>query len=592
MKTRIILFTCLVIVWSGALGARLYELQIRRHEEFSRRAASQQQRVVEVSAPRGTVYDARGRDLAVSVEVESVYAVPRELADPTAAAGTLSSLLDLELQPLADRLRSDREFVWVARKLDPDLAGKVRALDLDGVYFLLESRRYYPMRSLAAQVLGYVGMDDEGLAGLEARYEEIVRGGAVSRVLLRDALRASVALPEFPYAEAQPGSDLHLTLDASLQYIAEKELARSIEENRAAAGVVVMLDPRDSAVLALVSHPTYDPNRFADYAEDAWKNRAIGDVFEPGSTFKMVTAASAFESLLVSPEDFFFCENGSIVLGRTRIRDHKPFGLLSFREVIVKSSNVGVIKAAHVVGDERLHSMIRAFGFGQRSGLDLPGESPGIVHPVEQWRAISKAYISFGQGISVTAIQLANAFAAVANGGRLSRPYLVRAVGREDEISPLPRKPPLGRPVSPQTALTLERVLEAVVSSGTGRRAQVEGYRVAGKTGTAEKVIPGVGYSPTGRLASFVGFVPAREPRIVCLVMLDEPKVRTHGGQVAAPVFSAIARQALLYLGIAPDADLWPPRDGAGSEPRRLVAESVAEGGVEESDGRSAGAAL
>jgi cell division protein FtsI (penicillin-binding protein 3) len=566
MKSRIVLFTVLVVAWSGGVGARLYDLQVRRHPEFARKAASQQQRVVEIAAPRGAIYDARGRELAVSVDVESIYASPGAVKiDRQRTAAALAPVLGLNEAELARRLDSDREFVWVARKLDPEVSRRVRDLGLPGIFFLTESRRYYPMRELAAHALGYVGMDGEGLGGLEARYEGVVRGQSAQRVLLRDALRESVALPEHPFDEPVPGQDLHLTLDASLQYMAEKELRLAVEKSRAQSGVVVILDPRDSAVLALASYPTFDPNLFSRYQPTDWKNRAIADVFEPGSSFKMVTAAAAFESLKVSPDDPFFCENGRIVLGKTRIDDHKSFGMLTFREVIAKSSNVGTIKAALMVGDEPLHSMITAFGFGRRSGIDLPGESPGIVHPVARWSRIAKAYISFGQGISVTPLQLANAFAALANGGELHQPYLVRAIGRDGAVEETERAAPLGRAVTPQTALTVERVLETVITDGTGRRAAVPGYRVAGKTGTAEKVIPGVGYSPTARIANFVGMVPARRPRLVCLVALDEPRGLTHGGDVAAPVFGAVMKQALLYLGVPPDPDFEDPELDRGA---------------------------
>ncbi len=559
MKRRLVFFVVLVLLWSGALGARLYELQVKRHQEFAERAMGQQQRVVELSAPRGTIYDARGRELAVSVEVESVYAVPRDIVDPQAVARSLADILQLPPADLATRLDSDREFAWLARKVEPDVSRRVRDLDLDGIYFLHESRRYYPKREVAAQVLGYVGMDNEGLSGLEVRYEDVLRGGSATRVLLRDARRASVAMPEHPFAEAEPGRDLYLTLDSALQYIAEKELARAVEEAQAKAGVVVVLDPSDSAVLVMASYPSFDPNEFSRYPQEAWRNRAVMDAFEPGSTFKMVTAAAAFDSLLITPDDEFFCENGGIRLGRTYIRDHKPFGLLTYREVIAKSSNVGVIKSALILGDDRLHSAIRAFGFGERTGIDLPGESGGIVVPVESWREASKAYISFGQGISATALQMANAFATLANGGVVHRPYVGRATGRDGELSELPVVRALGRAISPQTAVTLRRVLEGVVNDGgTARRARIPGYRVAGKTGTAQKVLPGGGYSPTGRIASFVGMVPARDPKLVCFVMLDEPRVFTHGGVVAAPVFAATMSQALLYLGVAPDSDLWP----------------------------------
>jgi cell division protein FtsI (penicillin-binding protein 3) len=561
LKGRLIFFVVLVVVWSGALGARLYDLQVNRSADFATRAASQQQRVVDIAASRGTIYDANGRELAVSVEVESVYAVPGELDGRVQTAERVAEVLPLDADKLAARLDSDREFVWVARKLEPAVSRSLRELELPGIYFMHESRRFYPMGGLAAHVLGYVGMDGDGLGGLEARYEDVVEGSSTSRLLMRDNFGQGVAMPGHLFAEPMPGRDLHLTIDASLQYLAESELHKAVRETRADGGVVVILDPEDSAVLAMASAPGFDPNHFSDYPEESWRNRAVAEVFEPGSTFKMVTAAAAFENLLISPDDNFWCEEGSIVLGRTRIRDHKPFGLLTFREVMAKSSNVGVIKAALIIGEERLHERIRAFGFGRRSGIDLPGESPGIVNPLERWRENSKAYVSFGQEISVTPLQMANAFAALANGGRVNTPYVARAIGRGGELEKIEVPPPTGEAISRHTSVTLGRVLETVVSDGTARRASLAGYRVAGKTGTAEKVIPGVGYSPTGRIASFVGIVPARSPRFVCFVMLDEPRTATHGGQVAAPIFQAIMEKALLHYGIAPDPDLWPPRE-------------------------------
>ena len=442
--------------------------------------------------------------------------------------------------------------------------------EVDGIHFQYESRRFYPMGSSAAHVLGFVGMDGGGLAGIEARYQKVVAGSSANRMLLRDANQRGLAVPEYPIAEPEPGSDLYLTIDSSLQYLAETELRRAVEETRANGGVVVLLDPADSAVLAMASMPTFDPNHFARFTSESWHNRAVEEVFEPGSTFKMITAAAAFESLMISPDDLFYCEEGAIFVGRTRIRDHKAFGELTFREVIEKSSNVGVIKAALQLGQERLYSTIGNFGFGRRTGIDLPGETGGIVNPLSAWRENSKAYVSFGHEISVTPIQMVNAFAALANGGTLNQPFVARAIGRGEEIEPLPRNHSPTRAVDAHSALTLERVLEGVVENGTGRKAQVPGYGVAGKTGTAEKVIPGVGYSPTGRMASFIGFVPAREPRLVGLVMLDQPRTQTHGGQVAAPVFQAIMTKALHYMGVAPDPEVWPPRDEPEPEPESV----------------------
>ena len=559
MTARLIVLIVIIVGWSGAIGARLYELQVGRHEEFKQRARDQQHDTITIAAPRGTIYDRKGRELAVSVQAESIFAEPNRMKNRAATAKALAEVLGLDATELEKKFDPKRGFVWVARKLDPELAAEVKALGLKHVRSLYESRRYYPMGNLAAHVLGFVGMDDSGLSGLEARYEDVVAGRAGSRLLIRDAHSQGVAIPGYPVAEPEPGRDLHLTIDASLQYLAETELARAVTETRAKGGVIVLLDPRDSAVLAMASAPSFDPNRFGDSPKLSWRNRAVEEVFEPGSTFKMVTAAATFQNHVISPEDELFCEEGSILVGRTRIRDHKPFGRLSFREVIEKSSNVGVIKVALRLGDERLHSMIRSFGFGETTGIDLPGETAGIVNPLSRWRDNSKAYVSFGQEVSVTPIQMANAFATVANRGVRNRPYVARGIGRDGGVDPILREAGAAEAIDPHIAVTLSRVLETVVETGTGRRAQVPGYRVAGKTGTAEKVIPGVGYSATARMASFIGYLPARDPRLVGFVMLDEPRGRTHGGEVAAPVFSAIMSKALVTLGVAPDPTFWPP---------------------------------
>jgi cell division protein FtsI (penicillin-binding protein 3) len=562
-------------LWVLVIGVRLYHLQVVRYEHYSAKAERQQQRVVTLDAPRGTIYDAAGRELAVSIQVDSAYAVPSEMEDPRAAAAALARAIPgLDAKKLLGQLRRDREFVWVARKLDPPVAAAVRELALPGVSFLQEAKRYYPMRELAAQVLGYVGTDNQGLAGLELQYDRTVAGKAGVRTVLRDARRGTVVSPDLSFAEAEPGRDLHLTLDAAIQHIVERELARSVEERGAKQGSAVFLDPATGAVLAMASYPSFDPNEFARSAPSRWRNRPIMDAFEPGSTFKMFTAAAGFEHGVIRAEDELDCEMGGITLLGIRIRDHKPFGRLTFAQVVEKSSNVGVIKVAWRLGDERLYRTIHAFGFGRPTGIDLPGESPGILHPVERWRPLAKAYVSFGQGVSVTAIQLAAAAGAVANGGRLLRPQVVAAVGP----GPLGRDPiEAGRPIAPSTAAALVPLLEGVVLAGTGKAASVPGYRVAGKTGTAQIPVAG-GYSRSGHLPGFVGFAPADRPVLVGAVVIAEPRGwEYHGGQVAAPVFGEIARQVLLYRGVRPERlplASWPgetPReDGEGTGPPAL----------------------
>jgi len=571
VKTRLFCVLGLLALWSGAIAARLYHLQVNRHDEFSRRAERQQQRVIELDPPRGTIYDARGRELAVSVEVESAFAVPREVGDARAAAKALARVLELDSTKLERLLGADREFVWVVRKLDPPQARLVKELRLPGIYFLEESKRYYPLREVGAHTLGYVGTDNHGLAGLEAMYDKVVAGKPGRRTVLRDARQGMAVPANLPSAAPVPGNDLYLTIDAALQQVAERELAKAVERYRAGSGSVVLLEPATGAVLALASWPTFDPNRFAAATDEQRRNRPVSDAYEPGSTFKMVTAAAALEEGLIDPDETLDCEMGGITLAGVRISDHKAFGLLTFRDVIAKSSNVGTIKTSLRLSNASFYDAIRAFGFGRTSGLDLPGESPGLLMPVARWPALAKAYISFGQGISITPLQLALAFGVIANGGRLLEPYLVRQSGSGSGAKALHPEPvERGRPVSPHTLAVVADLLAGVtLEGGTGKAAVVPGYPVAGKTGTAQKAEPGKGYLANEFIASFAGYAPTVHPAIVAVVVIDDPRGAYHGGEVAAPVFAAIAQQALLYLNVSPQRDRperWPGEPAPPSE--------------------------
>ena len=553
-RRRLQLVVGLGIAWIAVMAVRLHDLQVGRHDEYSERAQRQQRRVVELDAPRGAIFDARGRELAVSVQAHTVYADPSRIEDPARAAAELGAALRLDRRELERRLRRAGEFVFVARKVDHEAAERVRALGLRGVGLLEESRRTYPRGEVAAHVLGFVGTDNHGLSGLESTWDEEIAGETVRQQVLRDARRTLVVAPAALDAAALAGADLHLTLDATLQYIAERELAAAVRQFDAPGGVIVLLDPRDSAVLAMASYPTFDPNRFGAFSQQAWRNRAVMDAYEPGSTFKMVTAAAALEALAIHPDDRLDCEMGGITLAGTFIGDHKPFGILSFREVIARSSNVGVIKAALRTGTDRMYGMTSAFGFGRPSGIDLPGESAGILRPLERWVGLSTAYAAFGHGLSATPLQLANAYAALANGGSWHQPYVVRGVSREGRYERTKRPGPVQLPLGAATRQTVVRLLEGVVDEGgSGQGAAIPGYRVAGKTGTAEKSDQR-GYSATDRVASFVGFAPSRAPRLVGIVMIDEPRRSHYGGVVAAPVFSRVVSQALFYLGVPPHA--------------------------------------
>jgi cell division protein FtsI/penicillin-binding protein 2 len=563
LRSRLHVILLAGLLWVALIGLRLYQLQVVHHLQYVRRAHQQQQRVVKLDPPRGTIYDAAGRELAVSVEVDSAYAVPAEVGDRAATARAIAAACPgLTARRLEQLLGEERDFVWVARKLDPPVAAALHELHLAGIHFVPESKRYYPMRGLASQVLGYVGTDNHGLAGIEQIYDAVITGKPGLRTVLRDARRGTAVSPDLFFTEPRPGGDLYLTLDAAVQHMVERELQRAVEQRRARFGSAVFLDPATGAVLAMASYPAFDPNEFDRYGAASQRNRTIADAYEPGSTFKIVTAAAALESGLVHADDPFDCGMGSIVLSGIMIRDHKRFGIMPFADVIAKSSNVGVIRAALIIGGERLYRTIVGFGFGRPTGVDLPGESAGILHPLERWGPLTKAYVAFGQGVSVTPLQLAAAVAAVANGGSLLQPYLVDSVRRGEAVERRHLRPvAVASPVSPATAAEVRRLLERVVTDGTGKSAAVAGYRVAGKTGTAQIPVAG-GYARHDYLPSFVGFAPADRPSLVGVVAVDAPQgMEYYGAQVAAPVFGTLMREMLLYMGVRPQRlapGVWP----------------------------------
>lgn len=575
MNSRGLILTALAVVWCIAITVRLYAVQVIEHSKYEGLARRQQLRVIKMVPPRGMIFDARKRTLAVSLEVDSVGAFPRQVDDPERVAIILEKVLGVDYESLRKELDKDKSYVWLARKLDRAVAVEIERLDLPGITVEKERKRYYPLREVAAQVIGFSGTDDTGLAGIESRYDKVLTGQSARRTLLFDALKGTLLSPRMSLDDARPGRDVYLTIDAHIQFLLETELRLAVKRHRAKKGTGILMNPSNGAILAMTSWPSFDPNSFQEYPPERHRNGAVIDSFEPGSTFKIVTAAAAFESNLIDPSDVFDCEMGGITLAGVRIKDHHPFGLLSFQQVLAKSSNVGTIKAGLLVGERRLYEQIRRFGFGSPTGIDLPGgsSSRGIVHPVERWHDRATAYISFGQGISVTALQLVNAFASIANGGVLYRPYVVAAIGRGLEIEAVHPEPEvLGHPITASTARTLGRILESVVEEGTGKRAAILGYRVAGKTGTAQKPVRG-GYSSSAHLASFAGFAPSRNPAVVGLILIDEPAGPSyHGGDVAADVFSRVVGQVLSYLGVPPtrtrnELARWPAEDSQIPEP-------------------------
>ncbi|MGE5324422.1 MAG: penicillin-binding protein [Actinomycetota bacterium] len=557
-NTRLYCMAAFFAFWFGVIAVRLVWLQLVDYGEYTQRAARQQQRSIEVSAVRGNIYDRNGNDLAMTVRVDSIFAVPSEISDLHRTALLLGRILRADPTEIENRMRASHAFAWVARKVDNSLSSRVRALNLKGIYFQKESKRFYPKHELAAQVLGYVGMDDEGLGGVEREYEDHLAGKPGRMLISMDARRRWFGRVE---KNPDPGDNLVLTLDEKIQYIAERELEKAMQETRAEAGTVIVENPHTGEILALANRPTFDPNFLQKANPNSLKDRAVSDVYEPGSTFKLVTLSAALEEKVARPDSVVDCQEGAIVLNGLRIHDHKAFGDLTVRQILEHSSDVGAIKLALRLGDERFDRYIRAFGFGSQTGIELPAETRGLAKPVSRWSKVSIGAISMGQEIGVSPLQLVAMVSSIANDGVYIPPRIVAGTTPPRSTPQLIAfHPALGRRViSPLTAAHMKSMMEDVVLHGTGPKAILDGYSSAGKTGTAQKIDPATGrYSHHRHVASFVGFAPVNNPAITVFVVLDSPATYPldEGGQVAAPVFARVAQQVLAYLNVPHDVEL------------------------------------
>jgi cell division protein FtsI (penicillin-binding protein 3) len=552
LRSRALILAGILACAFGGLIGRLTYLQILRHAELRTLAERQHAKAVTIHPRRGPILDRHGHPLAISTGAQSLFAEPRRLTDPRDLARRLAPVIGEPEAEIRARLESDRGFVWLKRRLTPATAQAVRGLKAQGLGFMPDSMRLYPNRELAAHVIGFEGSEGTGLEGIERAWDSHLAGAPGRAVAERDALGRDVTTAPLILKPATAGAGVSLTIDSTIQHIAEREIDAAYQRTRARAAMAVAMDPRTGEILALAIRPTFNPNSFGLATADEWRNRAVTDPFEPGSTFKVILAAAALEEGIVKPTDQFFGENGVITVARSRIHDWKRFGWLSFAEVLQNSSNVGSIKVGQSLGRERYYRHITAFGFGSPTGVGLPAESRGTVREPQRWSGLSLATLSIGQEISVTALQLVAAFGAVANGGRLMQPQLVRSVLDPDGREVRGFEPRLVRQViSPQVANTLVGLLVNVVDRGTGQAAAIPGHEVGGKTGTAQKLDPATRrYSRAPGVLSFVGFVPARDPRLVMLVLLDEPKNEKWGSEAAAPIFSAIGREVLRHLDV------------------------------------------
>ena len=574
-RRRILWFAILAFGWGALIFLRQAHLQIGRRPFFEEKARIQLQRTVVIRASRGRILDRRGRELAISAPVDSICAMPAEVADPEAAGDILARIIGLPRAELVRKLRARRGFCWIQRQVEPEVAEQVRALNLRGIYFQKESKRYYPKGRSAAHLVGAVDLDQIGQLGVEQAREDQLQGKPGLMVVSADARRRSFA--GALAREPEPGLNVVLTVDERIQHVAERELSLAIQQTGALAGSIVVLEPGTGALLAVANHPTFNPNEPVRSPGDleARRNFAVHSSFEPGSTFKLVTIAGALEEKLTQPRERLDCQWGAIRVGGRRIRDHKPFGVLTVEEILAHSSDVGAIKLGMRLGNQRLSEYMQRFGFGRPTGVELHGEARGLTKPAARWSRVSIGAISMGQEVGVTALQLAQAVGVIANNGLLVPPRVVEAVFRTGEKPvAVPRR--AGRQVvSPETAIQVRKMMEVAILSGTGKLARLEGYTAGGKTGTAQKIDPRTGtYSRRDFVASFVGLAPLSNPAIVVAIILDSPRGLHSGGGVAAPIFPRVAGEVLRYVGVPQELPVSPrPRPRRIPPDERLLAE-------------------
>jgi cell division protein FtsI (penicillin-binding protein 3) len=565
LRPRLVVVAAFLSTWVGVAEARLVYLQVFKRADMVARAERQHLRTVDAPAKRGDIVDRKGRVLATSVDADTIYAVPSEIGDPETTASAICRALgdcsDKDRTALAGRFAHRGSFSYVRRQASPDQRRRVEELNLDGVGFMKESRRFYPNKELAAHVLGYVGIDNNGLSGLEAAYDSRIRGKGGRVLVQTDAKRHAFSRFERP---PTLGSTIELTIDEYLQHVAERELHAGIVANRAAGGSAIIMNPHTGEILAMANEPTFNPNIYREFGDVARRNRAVQDLYEPGSTFKVVTASAAIEDHVMPLGTMIDTNPGFIhINGRPKPvteYQHHNYHVLSFTDVIVRSSNVGAIKIGLRVGTDRLSRFVSRFGFGRPVSPDFPGESPGIVWDVDKWTESALASVSMGYQVGVTPLQMVTAVSSVANGGELIEPRVIRAVYQDNRRYTVSPKV-LRRTISPETAEALTTIMEGVVADkhGTANAAQIPGYTIAGKTGTAAKLVNGH-YSASDYNASFVGFIPSKNPAVAIIVVTDSPRAGPYtGGLVSAPVFKRIAETTLRYLGVPPNVDPEPP---------------------------------
>ncbi|MFH0827852.1 MAG: penicillin-binding transpeptidase domain-containing protein [Candidatus Omnitrophota bacterium] len=542
-------FSVFFVLFGLSLSCLFY-IQFFRSQYLSGIAKKQHNYFMELEPRRGAIYDTNLKPQAVNLAFDSVYAAPKAVLakDKEKIVRALTRILNLDEASLRSKLARDKSFIWLARKISPEQSEAIKALNLKGVGFIKESKRSYPNGYLASQLIGFAGMDNNGQEGVELLYDEYLKGTPGWALLLRDARSKKINLYE-KIARPKEGDSLILTIDEVIQYVAERELDKAYSNSRAKGASIVVMNPNTGEILAMANRPTFDLNNHSKNSPESRRNRAVCDMFEPGSVFKIVTASAALEENKVREQDKFFCENGKYKIANHILHDHTSHGWLTFQEVIEQSSNIGTCKVAQILGQEGVHRYVNLFGFGKRTGVDLPGEIPGQVKPLRLWSKTSIFAVPMGQEVGVTAIQLASAISVIANGGNLMKPYIVKEI-RDSLGEPVKVFSPevIRNVLSPESAARVKKILIGVTENGTGKMARIPDFTSAGKTGTAQKIEPNGAYSHSKFVASFIGFAPAEDPQIAVVVIVDEPKGAYFGGVVSAPVFKNVSADVLRYL--------------------------------------------
>lgn len=554
MHTRLCIIQLILVGLICFVGAKSFDLQILDGQRLSLMDRNDHTRYITINGKRGHILDRHMNKLATSTNAVSITACPANIKDPAFAASKLSSILNLKFGPLEKKLSSKRKFTLIARRVPPAQEEQIRQLKIKGINFETDSKRLYPNRSLAAQVIGFIGIDDQGLEGLEFKYNSILKGKSIKIKTKKDKNGRILTLNEQTQLK---GKSIVLTLDKKIQFFSEKTLEDTVKKYDAKSGMALVMKPETGEFLSIAHYPKFNPNNFSGYNMEVFRNRAVTDAFEPGSAMKVFTAAAALESGF-KPRTIFDCKNGTYKIGTFTIHDTHPHDWLTINQIIKFSSNIGAVRIVETIGNRTLHNYLTSFGFGEKTWLGSPGETAGSLLPYQNWSKIDAGAISFGQGVSVSAVQLISAISTVANDGLMMKPMLIKKIisssGKEEYTYP-PK--PLRQVIKPDTAKKIKRMMNLVTSEdGTGTKAAIDGYTVCGKTGTAQKAKQNNrGYSKTRYTSVFTGFAPLKNPQLAILIIVDEPQKQYHGGEVAAPAFKTIMEESFSYLNIPPETD-------------------------------------